>query len=93
MLLFPEGTNGWTIKKRTLNGKDKLYHMQQLRYHVMSCTGSSNILYSVRKLYQQYMVDKIERHQTMELAWIHNNQKRSRADLYQGLKGAVENDV
>ena len=39
MLLFPEGTDGWTIGKTTPNGKDKLHHMQHLRYHMMSCTG------------------------------------------------------
>ena len=27
MLLFPEGINGWTIGKTTLNGKDKLHYI------------------------------------------------------------------
>ena len=77
MLLFPEGTDGWTIGKQTPNGKDKLHHMQHLRYHMMSRTGSFNVLYSVKKLYQQYVVEKLGRHQTMELAWISNNQKNN----------------
>ena len=92
MLLFPEGTGGWTIGKTTPNGKYKLHHMKHLRYHVMSRTGSFNVLHSGRTLYQQYVVEDIERHQTMELAWVHNDQKTIRANLYQGLQDAVKNN-
>ena len=74
-LLFPEGTDGWTIGQKLPNGTGDLHHMQYLRYHLMSRQNTFNVLHSARKLYQQFIVDEFERHQTMELAWVRNNPK------------------
>ena len=74
-LLFPEGTDGWTIGQKLPNGTDDLHHMQYLRYHIMSQQNTFNVLHPARKLYQQFIVDEFERHQTMELALVRNNQK------------------
>ena len=88
-LLFPEGTDGWTIGQKLLNGTDDLHHMQYLRHHLMSRQDTYNGLHLARKLYQQFIVDEFKRHQTMELAWVRNNQKTIRANLYHGLYNAV----
>ena len=91
-LLFPEGTDGWSIGQKLPNGRGDILHMQYLRYHLMSRMGSFNVLHLARKLFQQFIVDEFERHQTMDLAWVLNNQNTIRADLYHGLKDSVQNN-
>jgi hypothetical protein len=77
-------------RKETPDSRDKLHHMKPLLYHMMSREGSFNVLHSARKLYQQHVVDKIERYQTMELEWVHSN-KKGRPNLYRGLQDVVWN--
>ena len=60
-----------------------------VRYYIMSRSGQVNHLHLGRKLYQQYLTDEFERHQTMELSWMRNNQTTIRADLYKNLENSV----
>ena len=91
-LLFPYGTDGWTINVRSLDGMKKISHLEWLRFHLMTRSGVDNFLHRARKLFQQYIVDEFERHQTMEMSYFVNNQQQLRADLYHGLQDAVKNN-
>ena len=87
-LLFPHGTDGWTLGIRSLSStpQDKnVTIMSWLRFHMMARPTHFNFLHSARKLYQQYIVDEFERHHTSDMGWMVHNQKTLRADLCRGL--------
>ena len=72
-LLFPYGTDGWTINVRSLDGTKKMSHLEWLRFHLMTRSGADNFLHRARKLFQQYIVDEFERHQKLEMSYFVNN--------------------
>ena len=91
-LLFPEGTDGWTVGQTIPNNHEPLHHLQYLRCHLMSRSGVCVVLHSARNLRQQFVVNEFERHQTMHLAWILNNWKTIRANVCHGLQDSVNED-
>ena len=66
--------------------------MSWLRFHMMARPTHFNFLHSARKLYQQYIVDEFERHQTSDMGWMVHNQKTLRADLYKGVQDAIRSN-
>ena len=59
--------------------------MEWFRYHSRKRPTHLIFLHRGQKLYQQFIVDEFERHQTWELWWFRNNQKTIRAELYDNL--------
>ena len=87
VLFCPHGTHGWTFGIRSRNSQHhgQVTLMEWVRYHLRTRSTHVNFFHLGRKLYQQYIVDEFERHQTQELNWFRMNQKTIRADLYNNL--------
>ena len=81
----------WYQRVSTWHGVKKCYAQEASIYDGMvpiplqKETNSSKCLHLGRKLFQQFIVDEFERHQTWELWWFRNNQKTIRAELYDNL--------
>ena len=96
-LLFPHGTDGWTLNIRSLTAtakSDDVTILEWLRFHLMKRPNHYNFFHSANKLFQQYIVDEFERNQCADLAWMYANQKTLRADLYKAVQDSIHsNDV
>ena len=95
-MLFPTGCDRWHLglKKtdnKTLTAADFYKSRLQIR------NNDFNIMFRVKKLAQQYAVDKWANIEAVRLDWVRRNQKSLRAEKYQGLMDAVHagdhNDV
>ena len=97
VLLFPCGEPGWhpTIplaeghegRGRSKNVSQRCFYA----YRLFPRFNEPETLFRGGRLLQQYMVDAWASCEANELYWIRTNQKDIRADLYQGLRDAVDN--
>ena len=83
-LLFPKGTNGWSLAFKgtaTLN--------EYLTYHLMIRDNERPILHHCRRLFQQYVIDMFCKLEFSQMKYIEHNQGAIRSDLYQGVNDAL----
>ena len=66
--------------------------MSWLRFHMMARPTHFNFLHSARKLYQQYIVDEFERHQTSDMGWMVHSKKKLRAEVYKGVQDVTRSN-
>ena len=107
ILLFPGGDDGYTTsikkeKKKEKNGKEengkeeKEKHISPVefyKYRLQVRKDDENTVMKGRKLTQQYATDAYVKAEHERLCWIKNHQKEIRAEKYQCLLDAVnEND-
>jgi hypothetical protein len=93
VLLFPRGDQGWhtniPMHGPNTNGKkvtQRCYYAHRLFPRLIE----PDTIFRGERLFQQYVVDAWASVEQSELFWVQNNQKKIRADLYQGLKDVVE---
>ena len=96
VLLFPHGDAGFHLHIPSVPGPHGRVHSKNISqrcYYVYRLHTRPNepsaLLYGGRLL-QQYMVDAWASCEESELFWIQTHQNDIRADLYQGLRDAVE---
>ena len=91
-LLFPHGDHGWqigipkgpiippgsTVKQKTVTALEFYNYRLRLRDRDFS------LLHSAGRLFQQYVVDMYAKIEQMNLNYVSYNQKKLRADCYQG---------
>ena len=86
-LLFPHGTQGYSINMPQQGGGRKLTMMRCTAYHIMAREG--NNLIKGRRLYQQYLVDAYCKVETERLQYLRREQSKLRADCYQNLRDTL----
>ena len=86
-LLFPHGTQGYSINMPQQGGGRKLTMMRFTAYHIMA--GEGNNLIKGRRLYQQYLVDAYCKVETERLQYLRREQSKLRADCYQNLRDTL----
>jgi hypothetical protein len=89
VLLFPHGDQGWH-KDMTLPNGRRLTQRLYYAYCLFPRPDRPLSLFYFGRLFQQYVVDAWASIEESELFWVRSNQTKIRADLYQGLKDAVE---
>jgi helitron helicase-like protein len=91
VLLFPHGDPGWHPGLIQPNDDDppRLSLRQYHAYRMFTRHGEFNTLFRARRLFQQYLVDAAATIDQNRLAWVYNNQRKIRADLYSGLDDAL----
>jgi len=91
VLLFPNGEQGWYTQIPSLpgpQGQMRSPNVSQRRYYAYRFHIRRNdpeTLFRGGRLFQQYVVDAWCSIEGSELFWIRENQKKIRADLYQGV--------
>lgn len=101
-LLFPKGTDGWTLGIRSLseyNGiREGITSLQNVelapytRFYLAERAGKLNYLLLANRLYQQHIIDSFCRIEIKRLQWIRCNQRKIRADLYGNLRLSAQNN-
>ncbi len=91
VLFHPYGTIGWNLQCRKSNGK-VVTALDFYNYRLMVRKNEFNILHYGGRLFQQYVVDQYAKIDQCRLNFLKHNQKKIRADLYCGLKDAIESD-
>ena len=86
-LLFPHGTQGYSINMPQQGGGRKLTMMRFTAYHIMA--GEGNNLIKGRRLYQQYLVDAYCKVETERLQYLRREQSKLRADCYQNVRDTL----
>jgi len=85
-LLFPLGTDGWNVSLEPVTLR------QYLAYHIaVRPSGPFSVLHQANKLFQQWLVDQFCKMETARIKYIRTNQKKIRADLYQGVVDSIHN--
>lgn len=91
ILLFPSGTNGYTIDVPHATGRGKVSPIEfyRFRLQIRDMDRTFNQLMRSRRLLQQYVCDQFAKAEGQRLHWARRHQKKIRADKYQGLLDAV----
>ena len=93
VLMFPFGDKGWYTTDQAEDDqitKDKKYTaMQFFKCRLIACCGF-NIIQRMGRLFQQNIVDMYTKIEGARLQYIRLNQKKLRAELYQGLADAMQ---
>jgi PIF1-like helicase/Helitron helicase-like domain at N-terminus len=95
VLLFPKGDSGYYIgipSQPGQNGQVRSKDVSQqcyYAYHAFPRLIGPDTIFRGGKLFQQYLVDAWVSTEESKLHWVRTNQKKIRADLYQGLHDAV----
>ena len=83
VLMFPYGDKGWELKATCTQ-------LQYYGYRLMVKSGDTfNIIHRMGHLFQQYIVDMYSKVEVAPLLYIHYNQSKLHAEVYQGLSDAV----
>lgn len=85
-LFFPEGRHGWSIEFKQATGITLKSYVQ---YRLMR-RDEPNLLHLGGKLFQQFVVDQYLRVERQNMAYIRHNQRQLRAECYQGLVDAIQ---
>lgn len=95
-LLFPYGEDGYRIGISHRNPetescyKRKTVTMRQYySFRLQQRAGEAQTLLRSGRLFQQYMVDAYASIEEVRINWIRKNQKQLRAELYNGLRDAI----
>ena len=89
-LLFPHGTDGWSLETRTTRSPYKKATLAQYtRFRRMNLSTYSIVLHIANNLYQQYIVDVWGILENSRITWMQNNQRMIRADIYNRVTDAV----
>ena len=92
VLIFPHGDKGWEFGKHTSKNKVKSVVLCSSRYRLMVQSGETfNILHRMGRLFQQYIVDMYVKIEGERLSFLRHNQRKLRADVYQGLADVISN--
>ena len=91
-LLFPHGLAGWdpTLMRNFGSSTSKVTLMDYQKYY-LQCRNNYNILHHSGRLFQQYCVDSYARIEQDRLQFLRFNQKKIRAELYQGFHDRIIN--
>jgi hypothetical protein len=106
VLIFPYGEYGWhwnyTLASLWNRNRQKLRLGQRMWYrfylHIRHTIapdssrhfGQFNPLFHAQRLFQQFLVDSWIACETTELSWLRNHQNNLRADVYLGIKDALD---
>ncbi|XP_054824736.1 uncharacterized protein LOC129322435 [Prosopis cineraria] len=95
-LLFPYGDGGYTEgiphkkTQRKMKGESGTVSLREyFAYNIQDRALDGSLLLYGRKLYQQYLVDAYTMIESYRLRYIRMNQKKLRAEVYNGLADAV----
>lgn len=89
ILLFPHGTDGYTVKIPHAFGSGHISPTQFYKYKLQIRSNTDNSIMKSRRLTQQYATDAFAKAESQRLKWIRNNQSTIRAEKYKGLLDAV----
>lgn len=87
VLLFPRGETGWCIEFRD-NENRKVSLMDFLAYRIQ-CRPGVLIPIAAGRLFHEYVVDGYARVDQQRVSFLKYNQRKVRAELYQGVVDAV----
>lgn len=89
-LLFPHGQAGWDPSLLRNQGAShaKITLMDYNKFY-FQCREETNILHHAGRLFQQYAVDCYARIEQERIGFLRFNQKRIRADFYQGIEDRI----
>jgi hypothetical protein len=91
-ILFPHGQPGWTpTLMRNQTDSKKITLMDYTKYY-LQCRSTFNILHYAGRLFQQYVVDQYARIEQDRLTFLRFNQKKLRAECYQGVHDRILNN-
>ena len=90
VLLLPHGQDGWVPRMRGLTGKS-ISITQFYSFHLQIREGQFNVMLRGKKLSQQYFTDVMSKVERARLQFIRDNQKKLKAEKYQGLMDAKDN--
>ncbi|XP_073225646.1 uncharacterized protein [Cicer arietinum] len=95
-LLFPYGEDGYRIGISHRNPETGSYYRrktvtmrQYYSFRLQHRAGEAQTLLWSGRLFQQYMVDAYASIEEVRINWIRKNQKKLRAELYNGLRYAI----
>lgn len=93
-MLFPCGEFGWDINIKRLdrdrNGNFRKLSSMDFYAYRLHFRNANSILHRAGKLFQQFVVDAYARIEQERLRYLRFNQRKIRADLYQGIEDAIE---
>lgn len=92
VLLFPHGTDGYTIKIPHYGGNGFVSPSEYYRYRLQVRQDDCNLLMKSRRLTQQYATDAFAKVEAQRLRWVKYHQNEIRAEKYKGLLDAVNAD-
>ena len=92
VLLFPNGTDGYTSKIPHATGHGHISPVQFYRYRLQIRSNDCNLLMKSRRLTQQYATDAFAKAEAQRLRWVKYHQKEIRAKKYKGLMDAIQAD-
>ena len=90
-LMFPYGDHGWNFESRSLNNNKKLTAMDFYAFRLMY-RNDNHSLHLYGKLFHQYIVDMYAKIEHDRLQYFRDHQVELRADLYTGLRDALNNN-
>ena len=93
VLLFPTGQLQWHIGiLHSSVDQRKVTQAEFFKYRLFPRMNESNHIFMAGKLFQEYIVDSWATTEQSRLKWVKDNQKKIRAETYQGLTDAVAAD-
>ena len=94
VILFPYGTDGYTVDVPHASGQGRVTTVEfyRFRLQVRDVNRTFNQLMRSRRLLQQYVCDQFAKAEGQRLHWARSHQKEIRADKYQGLLDAVNDN-
>ena len=93
VLLFPTGQLQWHIGiPHNSVEKKNISQAEFFKYRLFPRMNESNHIFMAGKLFQEYIVDSWATTEQSRLRWYTGNQKKIRAETYQGLTDAVAAD-
>jgi hypothetical protein len=92
VVLFPFGKLGWHEGLTHSNGEGRLTQREYFAFRLFSHISEFSTILRGGKLFQQFIVDVWAATEQNRLGYIRMNQSDLRADLYQGLADALQND-
>jgi hypothetical protein len=94
VLMFPYADEGWHLRLKLADGVRRMSARQFYAYRLMWRDTSTQNILGAGRLFQQYVVDMYAKISQNRLRFLRENQDQLRADLYQGVEDAVQdNDV
>lgn len=87
-ILFPFGQPGWS-PALTRQGDSKKITLMDYNKYYLQCRSTYNVFHNAGRLFQQYVVDAYARIEQDRLLFLRFNQKKLRAECYQGVHDRI----
>jgi REP element-mobilizing transposase RayT len=95
VLLFPKGDSGFHLRipyTRITENREFMTQSEFYAYRLMVRENDNSVVHRGGRLFQQYIVDQYAKIEKQRLNYIRTHQNEIRADLYQDVANAAQNN-